>query len=247
MKRKVMENLNNQKTKRVISISFKIVGLIVCLLLSLLILANLTLVIKGIVNPKVPPSVLGIIPLSVMSDSMDNGETGAIKTGDLVLIKVRKSGQTIDPQDIISFLTEKDEVITHRVSESGEDIQGKYYVTKGDANNNFDMEINGEPAKVRDDSVLGIYYMRIASLGFVSLALQTPIGLILFLGVPVLLITIYDVLRRRSVKNKVQCDCVEKVASNINEEDSKEDEGNVALEMVLDKEIEKPKINNMEE
>jgi signal peptidase len=134
---------------------------------------------------------------------MDTGESKAIKSGDLILINVKKEGQLVEENQIISFLTEDNTVITHRLVEIGEDSQGKYYYTKGDANNNVDMEINGEPAKVRDSSIIGIYSSKIDNLGYVSLSLQTPMGLILFLGIPVLLIIVYDLLRRKMAKNKI--------------------------------------------
>jgi len=193
----------NNKTMKAIMVSLKVIGILVCVLLVLLIIANLTLIIKGAINPEAPPSFLGIIPLSVMSDSMDTGESKAIKSGDLILINVKKEGQLVEENQIISFLTEDNTVITHRLVEIGEDSQGKYYYTKGDANNNVDMEINGEPAKVRDSSIIGIYSSKIDNLGYVSLSLQTPMGLILFLGIPVLLIIVYDLLRRKMAKNKI--------------------------------------------
>ncbi|NLT18154.1 MAG: Signal peptidase I W [Firmicutes bacterium ADurb.Bin080] len=193
----------NDKTKKTLIVCFKVIAIIICALLVLLILANLSLIIKGAINPETPPSVIGLIPLSVMSDSMDTGEVGAIKSGDLIIIQAIKEGNIIEVNEIIAFLTEDNVVITHRVVEISEDSQGKYYITKGDANNNVDMEINGEPAKVRDSSIIGLYSSKIKNLGYISLALQTPIGLVLFLGIPVLLIIVYDLLRRKIAKNKL--------------------------------------------
>jgi signal peptidase I len=192
----------DDKTKKILLLSLKILGLIFCTLLVFLIVLNLVLIIKGAATPETPPAVMGLIPLSVLSDSMDDGQRGTIKPGDLILIKALKVGDSIVVGDIIAFMARDNIVITHRVVEVLEDEQGKYYITKGDANLEVDKDSNGEPAKIREDIVIGKYSSRIANFGFLALSLQTPIGIILFLGIPTLIIVGYDLLRKKATKDK---------------------------------------------
>jgi len=192
----------DDKTKKILSLSLKILGLIFCTLLVFLIILNFVLIIKGAANPETPPAVMGIIPLSLLSDSMDDGQRGSIKPGDLILIKVIKEGDSIVEGDIIAFMSRDNVVITHRVVEILEDEQGTYYTTKGDANLEVDKDGNGNPAEIREEIIIGKYSSRIANFGFLALSLQTPVGIILFLGIPTLIIVGYDLLRRKVVKDK---------------------------------------------
>lgn len=66
----------------------------------------------------------------------------------------------------------------------------KQFVTKGDANNTEDPAIYPE-------SVIGVYRGRIPKLGDFALFLQKPLGMAVFIGVPVCAFVIGDVIRRR--------------------------------------------------
>ena len=61
-----------------------IVGVIFCAILIPLLIINITIIVKGTLNPKTPPSIFGVTPLVVMSGSMDDGSKDCISTGDLI-------------------------------------------------------------------------------------------------------------------------------------------------------------------
>ena len=61
-----------------------IVGSMLCCIFAVILVCNLTIIIKGVVNPKVPPSVLGVTPMVVQSGSMSGNAEDHIEVGDLI-------------------------------------------------------------------------------------------------------------------------------------------------------------------
>lgn len=80
--------MNAKKTKEEkksgIQSAMSIVGSILCVIFGLMLLCNLTIIIKGTINPEVPPSVLGITPMVVQSGSMSGDAPDHIEVGDLI-------------------------------------------------------------------------------------------------------------------------------------------------------------------
>ena len=106
-----------------------------------------------------------------------------IMPGDLILTK-EIGDLELKEGDIISFRTNKYSVITHRiiniVNEEGE---RKYY-TKGDNNDSADRDF------VCDAQIEGIYRYRIPKLGEIALNLQKPIGIIICITLPLIILLI---------------------------------------------------------
>ncbi len=174
-----------------------VVGIALCVLFGLLLICNLTVIIKGSVNPDRPPSVLGVTPMVVVSGSMSGDAEDHIEVGDLILTRTTDPAK-LQVGDVIAF-QEKDSVtvVTHRILQIDTDENGApLFTTKGDANNTKDDE------PVTADRVVGIYWFRLAGLGNFALFLQTPLGMLLFIGVPLLAFIIYDILRRQHYANR---------------------------------------------
>ena len=53
-----------------------------------------------------------------------------------------------------------------------------------------------------EEQLVGIYRWRIPKVGDFALFLQTPLGMLLFVGVPVLAFLIYDIIRRQRYANR---------------------------------------------
>lgn len=228
------------------------IGVVLCVVFGLLLLFNLTIIVKGLINSSVPPSVFGITPMVVKSGSMSSDvqhsvyrsqlvditdeQAAALKPGDVVYTMVGdyKVANTImsvnaadteepfylverpakdhievgdliftkktDPADVkvgdvISFM-ENSSVVTHRVIGVNND-GGLSFTTKGDANNAEDSD------PVPADKLVGVYKTRIPALGDFIYFLQKPLGMALFIGIPVLTFIIYDIIRRsRSAKKE---------------------------------------------
>jgi len=165
-------------------------GLILCIVFGAMLLCNLTIIIKGTLYPEKPPSVLGITPMVVLSGSMSGNAPDHIEIGDLIFVD-KIEAQALEAGDVIAFMEGK-VVVTHRILEVFTGDDGKLqYVTKGDANNAADLE------PVHEDDLVGIYKFRIPKVGDFALFLQTPLGMVLFIGVPMLAFILYDLIRRR--------------------------------------------------
>lgn len=163
-----------QKFKRIISIIILII-LIPILFVSAVILVN------SYVKPDEVPSFFGWKPFIVLSGSMET----KILAGDVVVVK-EVDTQTLKKGDIIAF-KENDIVITHRIDEIIQEDGETKYITKGDNNNTRD---NGY---VLPSQVEGLYEFRIARLGNLAMFIQTPIGMIICLSIPLLLLVIIQV------------------------------------------------------
>lgn len=83
-------------------------------------------------------------------------------------------------------------VVTHRVVKVKTAADGSVsWVTKGDANNTRDVQ------PVPAQNLIGTLWFTVPGAGSVALFIQTPQGIILCVVVPILLLVIYDVIRRR--------------------------------------------------
>ncbi len=178
--------------KKKSSFLLSIAGVVMCVVFGILLLFNVIIVIKGTVNPEVPPSVFGVTPMVVQSGSMSGNAEDHIEVGDLIFT-VSTDTDKLQTGDVISFM-EDGLVITHRITAIDIDENGgKLFTTKGDANNVEDSK------PVAEDQVIGIYRFRLAGVGDFAMFLQTPLGMLLFIGIPLCLFVIYDIIRRKKV------------------------------------------------
>jgi len=109
----------------------------------------------------------------VLSGSMEP----AVQTGSVVI--VRPIGpEEIRTGDIIMYSSpDRTSLITHRVVKI-EYTPGLRFVTKGDANNNSDIN------PIQPDQILGIVTFTIPFLGYLTQFIRTPLGFILFFLTP---------------------------------------------------------------
>lgn len=183
---------------------FTVVGILLCVIFGFMLICNIVIIVKGNIAPERPPSVLGTTPLVVLSGSMSGDAPDHIEAGDLIFVN------PVDPADlkvgdIITYM-EGSTVVTHRIIEitTGED--GKLlFSTKGDANNTADKE------PVHQDELVGIFTGRIHKVGDLAIFMQTPLGMIIFIGVPLVAFVGYDMIRRQkhSAKDKAKTEELE--------------------------------------
>ena len=111
------------------------------------------------------------------------------EVGDLIFT-VKPETDKLKEGDIISYM-DGNIAVTHRIIEVQTDADGKRsFVTKGDANSTED------PA-VSEDVVFGLYKGRVPGLGDFAMFLQKPLGMAVFIGIPVCAFIIYDIIRRQ--------------------------------------------------
>ena len=164
--------------------------IVLAVILVPVLLINLTLIVKGSIYPDSPPDVFGIAPLAVTSGSMEGDQKGSFDEGSLIFVKKLSASDknNLEEGDVITFLTDG-VYVTHRIvsvnkNSSGDSVS---FVTKGDANNVSDGAI---PAQ----NVFGKCVGSIAGLGGFMLFLLTPAGILLFVGLPILIYVVVDVL-----------------------------------------------------
>jgi len=181
-----------------------LIGRIACIVIVVLflplLLVNLTLIIKGMINPETPPDIFGYMPLAVLSGSMDDGSEDCIKVDDMIFVK-KEDPQTFEVGDIITFNYNGD-VITHRIIEViKEDGKTVSFSTQGDANNVSD-------GLIPVGKVFGRYVSRVPGLGGFAIFLQTPTGMVIFAGIPIGVFVAVEVIgiiqsrRRRTADNE---------------------------------------------
>ena len=167
-----------------------IVGIVLCVLLVPILVFNCTMIVKGWVNKDEVPSIGGVSPLIVLTDSMDP----VIKSGDIILTK-QIEGEAVVKGDVISFFDlagNGTSVVTHRVVDIKTEKGEIFFQTKGDANNIEDRRW------VSENALVGKWTeRRIPLVGHVALFMQSTVGLLLCIFLPLALFVGYDVMRRR--------------------------------------------------
>jgi signal peptidase len=224
-----MEESKREK-KESSSIGHKIltvIGVILCVILIPILIINITLIIRSYTNSDEVPSIGGVSPMIVLTDSM----YPTIKSGDLVICNTAKA-KDVKEGDIMSFFDPAGNgstVVTHRVVEVITNEDGSLsFRTRGDANNADDSEL------VPEKNVIGIYWKKIPGAGNVAMFMQTTQGLIICVICPIVVLVTYDIIRRRLYEKQQKKDTdellseLEELRKAKSESDNKE-EGNSGI------------------
>lgn len=181
------------------SIAVNIVAIVLCVIFGIMLILNLTIIVKGIINPDRPPSIFGVTPLIVLSGSMSGDAEDHIEIDDLVIIKDVDTDD-LKAGDVITYKQGKS-YVTHRIIEEHYDEERgmRYFTTKGDANNTEDS------LPVYENEIIGIYKgTRVANAAkFMNFAQSIP-GMLVLIGIPVVAFLVADFLFRRKQKAKTE-------------------------------------------
>jgi signal peptidase len=134
------------------------------------------------------PSIFGIRPFTVQSDSM----YPELKPGDLIIDTAVKEPAKLKVGDIITYWTiiDGERVLnTHRITGIYDGGTYRYFETKGDRNTIAD------PITVHESEIVGQYKFRIGGVGKVLDYLQTSTGFLLIIVLPVLLFFIFHLVQ----------------------------------------------------
>lgn len=175
-----------------------VLGTVLCVILLPILIINITLIVRSFTNRDEVPSVGGVFPLIVLTNSMYPD----IQSGDLIICR-RMEPESIEKGDVIAFFDPAgngDSIVSHSVAEITEADGQIAWVTRGIANNTNDA------ALVPADKLVGVYKRRIPGVGKVILFMQTSTGLILCVVCPVLLLVFWDIIRRRRYEKRKQAD-----------------------------------------
>ena len=141
---------------------------------------NGVILINSFTNPNDIPSFFGWKPFIVLSGSMES----EIYAGDVAVVK---EADIFKQGDIVAFKTDENLVITHRIVEIIEEDGQTKYVTKGDNNNTQD---NGY---VLPEQIEGIFQFKISRIGNLAMFIQTPIGMISCLSIPLIILVLVQI------------------------------------------------------
>ena len=152
--------------------------------------------IKGKKHPEETPSVFGLVPLIVHTDSM----APAFESGDLI-VGVRADSREVRAGDVISFrdpASPTGAIVTHRVAEVRKGTGGKLsFRTKGDANSASDAEL------VPEEALSAVWRgIRLKGFGRVLDFLRTGPGLFVCFIAPLLLFLLPEAVFETIEKRK---------------------------------------------
>ena len=184
----------SSKSQRVLTV----IGIVLCVILLPILIMNVSMIIQSYINKDEVPSIGSVVPMIVLTDSMDP----EIKGGDLILCE-KVDATEIQERDIISFFDPAgngSSVVTHRVIGIIEQDGKLFFRTKGDNNNTEDR------LAVPADNLVGRYKLRLPAIGHVAMFMSTTAGLIICVIVPMVLLVGYDLLRRRLYEKNKQDD-----------------------------------------
>ena len=154
--------------------AMQILGAVLCVVFGFFLVCNIIIIVKGTLHPETPPTVLGVAPMVVLSGSMSGTAEDHIEVGDLIFTKQADIDE-LKVGDVVAFM-DGSIIVTHRIVSISADRTE--FVTKGDANNTEDEPISA-------DQIIGQYSGRIPKVGDFALFLQKPLGMVIFIGVPV--------------------------------------------------------------
>ncbi|MBR4020577.1 MAG: signal peptidase I [Firmicutes bacterium] len=175
-----------------------IIGTILCAILIPILAINVTLIVKSYTNQDEVPSIGGVFPLIVLTDSMQPEIDG----GDLIICHTIEADDVKDG-DIIAFFDPAGNgtsIVTHRVVDVVKDGDAVSFRTKGDANNAEDRML------VEEDDLVGVYQSRIPGAGNIAMFMQSTTGLIICVVLPIVLLIGYDFIRRKSYEKRQSAD-----------------------------------------
>lgn len=175
----------------------KILTSIIMIILCSILFVSGVILINSYIKPNEVPSFFGWKPFIVLSGSMET----QIMTGDVAVVK-KIDANELKENDIIAFKDDDNIVITHRIIEIIKDENGNTkYKTKGDNNNDEDDGF------VRPEQIEGIYKFRIGKLGNLALFVQTPVGMVICISIPLILLLLLqwkESLKEGKVKKDTQ-------------------------------------------
>ena len=184
----------SEKTKNVLNLLIKVAAYLLVIFTVFMMIFTIFTVTTVDRNDR---SVFGLRFYVVLTDSMSKSDKNAdmdvhFNAGDIIFVKNVKDKTKLEAGDIIAFMSSNSEsygaTITHMIREVKRTDDGKIlgYVTFG-TNTDTNDEALVEPAYV-----LGKYAGRLPGVGHFFEYLRSPIGYVIFILVPFILLILYN-------------------------------------------------------
>lgn len=159
-----------------------IIGAIIIVLLIPILVINGTLLVKSVMNPDVPADFMGNIPLVSGYNNMTDFDGN-----DLIIVKELEEGRELNEGDIVCYWY-SDGVVIERITEVVNDNGSIRYATKADTAE------TANPSQISSSQIIGVYEKHIDDIGSFVLFMQTRLGILVCVVLPIFIICLAFVL-----------------------------------------------------
>lgn len=184
---------------------------VLCVILIPLLAVNITLIVKGALYPDELTDVFNIAPVAIDNSYMEGEGEGCFNEGALVFIKTFDSDeerQAVKQGDVVAFRWLDDDgsvnFTVYRILGVTRDEETGLITSVSVRADNVPEGEGTAPIPVEIGDVVGILNGSVDHLGAFAMFLMQPLGVLLFVGVPVVIYVVVDIIRITIHNRKVR-------------------------------------------
>lgn len=184
---------------------------VLCVILIPLLAINITLIVKGALYPDELTDVFNIAPVAIDNSYMEGEGEGCFNEGALVFIKTfdaDEERQAVKQGDVVAFRWLEDDgsvnFTVYRILGVTRDEETGLITSVSVRADNVPEGEGTAPIPVEIGDVVGILNGSIDHLGAFAMFLMQPLGVLLFVGVPVVIYVVIDIIRITIHNRKVR-------------------------------------------
>lgn len=184
---------------------------VLCVILIPLLAVNITLIVKGALYPDELTDVFNIAPVAIDNTYMEGENEGCFNEGALVFIKTfdtDEERQAVKQGDVVAFRWLEDDgsvnFTVYRILGVTRDEETGLITSVSVRADNVPEGEGTAPVPVEIGDVVGILSGSIDHLGAFAMFLMQPLGVLLFVGVPVVIYVVVDIIRITIHNRKVR-------------------------------------------
>ena len=184
---------------------------VLCVILIPLLAVNITLIVKGALYPDELTDVFNIAPVAIDNTYMEGENEGCFNEGALVFIKTfdtDEERQAVEQGDVVAFRWLEDDgsvnFTVYRILGVTRDEETGLITSVSVRADNVPEGEGTAPIPVEIGDVVGILNGSIDHLGAFAMFLMQPLGVLLFVGVPVVIYVVVDIIRITIHNRKVR-------------------------------------------
>ena len=184
---------------------------VLCVILIPLLAVNITLIVKGALYPDELTDVFNIAPVAIDNTYMEGENEGCFNEGALVFIKTfdtDEERQAIEQGYVVAFRWLEDDgsvnFTVYRILGVTRDEETGLITSVSVRADNVPEGEGTAPIPVEIGDVVGILNGSVDHLGAFAMFLMQPLGVLLFVGVPVVIYVVVDIIRITIHNRKVR-------------------------------------------
>ena len=184
---------------------------VLCVILIPLLAVNITLIVKGALYPDELTDVFNIAPVAIDNTYMEGENEGCFNEGALVFIKTfdtDEERQAVEQGDVVAFRWLDDDgsvnFTVYRILGVTRDEETGLITSVSVRADNVPEGEGTAPIPVEIGDVVGILNGSVDHLGAFAMFLMQPLGVLLFVGVPVVIYVVVDIIRITIHNRKVR-------------------------------------------